>query len=312
MASTQAGTKELERNISTAKMKKRAKMKKKSIPYLLVAPAILFVVGVLGYAIVAGLLMSLYDIRLSFADAPFVGLENYIYLFTNEVFLNSLFVSLIFVFGSVLLGLALSLSFAVSLYKCQRTGNFFKALSLVPYLISGIATAIMFRFLFSGDVGLINMVLTTLGLEGVNFLADPIMALIVCILANVWFVAPFATLVLLSGILSVDKELFDSAKIDGANRFHILSKIILPLISPMMGISMIWLSFASFNMFDVILPLTNGGPGRATEVMALYMYNVAFDELQYSLGSTVMVVILFFNVVTSLVYLKIFNVNSAE
>ncbi|WP_138417891.1 carbohydrate ABC transporter permease [Aquibacillus sediminis] len=307
MASTQVETK-----TSLTQKLKNSSLKKKSIPYLLVFPAILFVVGVLGYAIVAGVLMSLYDMQLSFADAPFIGLQNYIYLFTDSTFLNSLFVSLIFVFGSVVLGLTLSLSFALSLYKCKRSGNFFKALSLVPYLISGIATAIMFRFLFSGDVGLINMILSTFGLDTVNFLANPWWALLICILANVWFVCPFATLILLSGIQSVDQELFDSAKIDGAHKHHILLKIILPLIAPMMGISLIWLSFASFNMFDVILPLTNGGPGRATEVMALYMYNVAFDELQYSLGSTVMVIILFFNVLTSLIYLKVFNVNYSE
>lgn len=312
MASTRIETKELEANVAVPRKAKKPNFKKRAIPYLLVAPAILFVVGVLGYAIAAGLLMSFFDMRLSFSNAPFVGLQNYIYLFTNEVFLSSLFVSLVFVFGSVLLGLTLSLSFALSLYKCQRTGNFFKALSLVPYLVSGIATAIMFRFLFSGDVGLINMILTTFGFSGVNFLAEPAWALLVCILANVWFVAPFATLVLLSGIQSVDKELFDSAKIDGAHRGHILTKIILPLIAPMMGISLIWLSFASFNMFDVILPLTNGGPGRTTEVMALYMYNVAFGELQYSLGSAVMVIILLFNVLTSVIYLKVFNVNSAD
>ncbi|RCW77545.1 carbohydrate ABC transporter permease [Saliterribacillus persicus] len=299
-------------NEKNKKEQKKSKFRKKMIPYILVFPAVLFVIGVLGYAIIAGLLMSLFDIRLSFGDAPFVGLENYIYLFTDEIFLNSLFISLIFVFGSVVLGLALSLSFALSLYKCKRTGNFYKALALVPYLISGIATAIMFRFLFSGDVGLINLILKTVGLDAVNFLADPWWALLVCVLANVWFVCPFATLVLLSGIQSVDPELFDSAKIDGAHRIHILRKIILPLIAPMMGISLIWLSFASFNMFDVILPLTNGGPGRSTEVMALYMYNVAFGELQYSLGSAVMVIILFFNVVTSVIYLKIFNVNYAD
>ncbi|WP_035724904.1 carbohydrate ABC transporter permease [Gracilibacillus boraciitolerans] len=266
----------------------------------------------MGYAIIAGLLMSLYDIRLSFGAAPFIGLENYLYLFTDEVFLNSLIISLVFVFGSVVLGLVLALSFALSLYKCKRTGNFYKALSLVPYLISGIATAIMFRFLFSGDVGLINMILSTLGIDTINFLAEPLWALLICILANVWFVCPFATLVLLSGIQSVDPELFDSAKIDGAHRFHILRKIILPLIAPMMGISLIWLSFASFNMFDVILPLTNGGPGRTTEVMALYMYKVAFGELQYSLGSAVMVIILLFNVITSVIYLKVFNVNYSD
>ncbi|WP_147803724.1 carbohydrate ABC transporter permease [Alkalicoccus halolimnae] len=301
-----------EKNAVQERRDKKRMFRRKLIPYLLITPAVLFVFGVLGYAVIGGLTMSFFDIRLSFGNAAFAGLENYVYLFTNPAFLNSMYVSLIFVFGSVILGLLLALSFALSLYKVRSFSNFFKAMALVPYLVSGIATAIMFRFLFSGDVGMINLMLETVGLSSVNFLASPVWALIICILANVWFVAPFATLILLAGIQGVDNELFESATVDGAKKHHILFKIILPLIAPMMGISLIWLSFASFNMFDVILPLTNGGPGRATEVMALYMYNVAFSELQYSLGSTVMVVILFFNVLVSVIYLKVFNVSSGD
>ncbi|WP_163537448.1 sugar ABC transporter permease [Gracilibacillus sp. YIM 98692] len=286
---------------------KKQKRRKLLTPYLLILPGFLFVFGVLGYAVLYGTLLSLFDMDLMKAETGFVFLDNYIYLFQNAAFLNSLVRSLIFVFGSVSLGLVLSLFFALSLYRATRFGNFLKGLALVPYLVSGIATAVMFRFLFSGDVGLINQVLITLNLDAVNFLAHPNWALFVAVLTNTWFIVPFATLILLSGIQSIDPELFDSATVDGASKSKVLTKIILPLISPMMGISLVWLSFASFNMFDVILPLTGGGPNRATEVLAVYMYNVAFDELKYSLGSAVMVIILIFNVATSALYLKIFN-----
>ncbi|WP_088106134.1 carbohydrate ABC transporter permease [Halalkalibacter urbisdiaboli] len=284
------------------------KFKRKAVPYILILPALLFVVGVLGYAVVAGTVMSLFRVDLNIPGSPFVGLDNYIYLFTTQSFIDSLLRSLVFVFGSVIIGLTLSMIFALSLYKAKKFGNFFKGLALIPFLVSGIATAIMFRFVFSGDVGIINMILRTMGLEPVLFLSSPNWALFVTILANVWFVAPFATLILLAGIQGIDQEMFEAAIVDGANKLTIFGKIILPLIAPMMGISLIWLSFASFNMFDVILPLTGGGPGRATEVMAVYMYNVAFDELKYSLGSAVMVIILLFNVITSMLYLKIFKV----
>ncbi|WP_416150125.1 carbohydrate ABC transporter permease [Salipaludibacillus sp. HK11] len=284
------------------------KFKKKSVPYILIFPALLFVVGVLGYAVVAGTFMSFWGVNLNVPGSPFVGLQNYIELFTTEQFISSLLRSLVFVFGSVVLGLVLAMLFALSLYRAKRFSNFFKGLALIPFLVSGIATAVMFRFVFSGDVGLINMMLTTIGLDQIVFLSSPVWALVVVILANVWFVCPFATLILLAGIQSIDQELFEAAIVDGASRLKIFWNIILPLIAPMMGISLIWLSFASFNMFDVILPLTGGGPGRATEVMAVYMYNVAFSELKYSLGSAVMVIILIFNVITSMIYLKIFKV----
>ncbi|MBU9710570.1 carbohydrate ABC transporter permease [Evansella tamaricis] len=284
------------------------KLKKMAVPYVLVLPALLFVVGVLGYAVIAGTFMSFWGVDLNVPGSPFVGLENYIYLFTTDRFIGSLLRSLVFVFGSVFIGLVFAMGFALSLYKAKKFSNFFKGLALIPFLVSGIATAVMFRFVFSGDVGLINMILATMGIDQILFLSSPNWALFISILANVWFVCPFATLILLAGIQSIDQELFEAAIVDGANKIVIFGKIILPLIAPMMGISLIWLSFASFNMFDVILPLTGGGPGRATEVMAVYMYNVAFNELKYSLGSAVMVIILLFNVVTSFIYLKIFKV----
>ncbi|MFA9458081.1 carbohydrate ABC transporter permease [Halalkalibacter sp. AB-rgal2] len=298
----------IQSNLHPKKSRQWDVLKKRSVPYILIFPALLFVVGVLGYAVIAGTLMSFFDVDLNRPGSPFVWFDNYSYLFTTPIFIESLLRSLVFVFGSIIIGLSLAMIFALSLYKAKKFSNFFKGLALVPFLVSGIATAIMFRFVFSGDVGIINMILTMIGFEPILFLSTPNWALFVTILANVWFVCPFATLILLAGIQSIDQEMFEAAIVDGATKLTIFFKIILPLISPMMGISLIWLSFASFNMFDVILPLTGGGPGRATEVMAVYMYNVAFDELKYSLGSAVMVIILLFNVITSMVYLKIFKV----
>jgi ABC-type sugar transport system permease subunit len=293
----------------TAKDKDR-RFRKKLIPYLLICPAVLFVAGVLAYAVVSGALLSLFRYDLNTIGRPFIWFENYIYLFTNANFLNSLTRSILFVIGSVILGLVLSMIFALSLYRCTKFGNAFKGLALIPYLVSGIATAIMFRFMFSSDVGLINMIIQMMGLDPILFLSDPNWALLVTILANVWGIVPFAVLILLAGIQSIDSEMFEAGIVDGATKLDLFYKILLPLIAPMMGIALIWLSFASFNMFDVILPLTGGGPSRATEFLAVYMYNVAFKEFQYSLGSTVMVIILLFNVTLSVVYLKIFK--SAE
>jgi len=288
-------------------IRKKRTLPKRVIPYLLIFPAILFVLGVLGYAVISGTLLSFFRYDLSYVDKPFVWFDNYIYLFNNENFQNALVRSLIFVLSSVVLGLILAMSFALSLYKVKTMKNTFKGLALIPYLVSGIATAIMFRFMFSSDVGLVNMVLASFGFEPILFLSSPNWAVFVTVLANVWHIVPFSILILLAGLQSIDNELFQAAEVDGANKYYVLTKIILPLIAPMMGIAMIWLSFASFNMFDVVLPLTGGGPNRATEFMAVYMYNVAFTELKYSLGSTVMVFILLFNVGTSMLYLKIFK-----
>ncbi|MEX2443994.1 MAG: sugar ABC transporter permease [Alkalispirochaeta sp.] len=280
---------------------------KKIVPYLLVTPALIFVVGVLAYSVLYGIGMSFFRIDLAIPGKPFVGLDNYRTVFAEDRFINSFQRSLIFVFFSVSGGLLLSFGFAQALYRVKKLSSAFKGLTLVPYLVSGIATAIMFRFLFSGSVGFINQLLMGLGMERIQFLGEPDWAMTIAILANTWFIIPFSTLIILAGLQGLDPDLFEVAKVEGAPKWVVLFKIVIPLIKPMLGISLVWMSFASFNMFDVILPLTGGGPGRATEVLAVYMYRVGFEFLRYSQGAVVMTVILVLNIAVSTFFLRVFR-----
>ena len=280
---------------------------RKAVPYLLITPALIFVVGILAYSVVYGIGMSFFRIDLAIPGRPFIGLENYRVVFAEDRFLNSFRRSLTFVFFSVTLGLLLSFGFAQALYRVKKMSAGFRGFTLVPYLVSGIATAIMFRFLFSGSVGFVNQLLMGMGADRILFLGNPNWALAVVILANTWFIVPFSTLVLLAGLQALDPDLFEVATVEGASKATVLLRIIIPLIKPMIGISLVWMSFASFNMFDVILPLTGGGPGRATEVLAVYMYRVGFDFLRYSQGAVVMAVILVLNIVVSVFFLRVFR-----
>ncbi|MFN3333875.1 MAG: carbohydrate ABC transporter permease [Caldilinea sp.] len=282
-------------------------LQRASAPYLLILPALAFVVGVLAYSVLYGVGMSFFRVDLTRPGTPFVGLGNYATLYASPEFWNSLTRSLIFVFFSVVLGLVLSMSFAYALYRTRRFSGFFKGLTLIPYLVSGIATAIMFRFIFSGNVGLVNQILQAMGFERVLFLSSPNWALTIIILANAWFIIPFSTLVLLAGLQSLDPEILEAARADGATGIRVFFQIIVPLIKPMLGIALVWMSFASFNMFDVVLPLTGGGPGNATEVLAVHMYRVGFEFLRYSEGSAIMTVIWILNIVTSVTLLRIFH-----
>lgn len=275
------------------------------VPYLLALPALAFVGAVLGYGVVNGLWLSLNDVSVYNLERPFVGLANYAELFTDPTFHNSLIRSLIFVAGTIGLGIVVSMGFALLLQEVRTGRGLLRAIALIPYLVSGVAAAVMWRFLFTGEGSLVQSIFARFGMEDLTWLGDPTRALIVVTLANVWFISPFATLILLGGLQSVDTQLYDAAAIDGANGWNRFVHVTLPSIAPMMALSLMWLSFASFNMFDIILPLTGGGPGRATEVLAVYMYQLAFDELDYSSGSAVMIVLLVINLTFSLLYLRI-------
>ena len=278
---------------------------KQFVPYALVIPGLILVLGVLGYAVGGGVVLSLHETDM-FLNKTFVGLKNYIAIADNPRFQNALWRTVGFVVLSIALGISLSMTFALTLYHVGFGRRFFRGLSLVPYFVSGIAAAVMFRFIFTTSGGFVNFVLTGIGLPAPSWLGDPVLAFCVAILANAWFMVPFATLILLGGLQTIDKDIYEAAKLDGSSGMHTFRKITLPLIKPMMGVSLIWVSYISFSTFDIILALTAGGPARATELISVYMYQIAFLELDFGQGSVLMVVLLSFNTALSLVYLKMF------
>lgn len=274
-------------------------------PYLFVIPGLLLVFGILGYAVVGGAILSLNETDM-FLNKTYVGLKNYREVFTDPRFLNALWRTLLFVVISIVLGIGMSMIFALTLYRVTFGRRFFRGLSLIPYFVSGVAAAVMFRFIFTTSGGFANAVLANLGLPTPSWLGNPALAFMVAVLANCWFMVPFATLILLGGLQTIDREIYNSASIDGASDFAVFRRITLPLIKPMMGVSLIWVTYISFSTFDIILALTAGGPQRATELLSIYMFEIAFLELNFGAGSVLMMVLLAFNTALSILYLKVF------
>jgi len=285
------------------------KKRKNLMPYLMVLPTVLFVTGILGYAILVALKDSFFKYPLlSFnARGTFVGFDNYIRLVSEPNFQNSVKITFIFVFGSVILGIILSFILALSIYQLKAKARIFRTLTLIPYLISGVAAAIMWRFLFNGEVGLINHIIYLTGGNQVRWLSNRSLSLMVVTLANAWKMFPMSTMLLLAGLQVIDPDIYDAATVDGSNAFATFFKITLPLLGTYLASSLIWLTFGSFNMFDIIYPLTSGGPNRATEVMAVYMYDLAFKELDFSSASGVMIFLLMLNLAFSVFYSRVFK-----
>ncbi len=264
-----------------------------------------FVFGILGYGVVRAFITSLYQVDMLMVDQPFVGLRNYIELVNNPRFVNSFQRSLVFVGASVTLGTMIAVFVALSIYRLNRFKGTVQALILIPYMVSGISTAVSWRFMFTGTGSLANVVIGLFGFEPMSWLGDPNRAMAVVVLANVWMITPFSVLIVVAGLEAVDPQLFDAAAVDGASGFSLFRYLTLPLIAPMMGVSFIWLSFASFNMFDIILATTGGGPGNATDLMAVYLYRLAFHRLDFSGASAVMIMLLIINVSVSILSLRL-------
>lgn len=290
----------------------RAYWRKKLMPYVLALPSTFLVMGILGYAILVAIKDSLHRYPMLGFSGTFVGLDNYVNLFQTPNFQSSIVITFIFVFGTVVLGLLLSFALALALFSLSTRARIFRTLTLVPYLISGVAAAVIWRFLFNSDAGFINLILRTGGLDPVRWLSDQTNALIVVTLANTWKIFPMSTILLLAGLQVIDKDLYDASTVDGASGTQAFIHITLPLLGSYLATSLIWLTFASFNMFSIIYPLTGGGPVRATEVMALYMYRLAFGELNFSEASAVMIILLALNLLFSLVFIRLFRNRAAD
>jgi len=275
----------------------------------MVIPTIFLVTGVLGYSILIALKDSFYQYPLlNFnAKGTFVGFDNYIKLLVSKNFQNSIGLTFIFVFGTVSLGILLSFILALSIYHLKNKARVFRTITLIPYLISGVAAAIMWRFLFNGEVGFINHVIRSIGGEPISWLSNRYTALMVVTLANVWKMFPMSTMLLLAGLQVIDPDIYDAATVDGSNWYTTFFRITLPLLGSYLASSLIWLTFGSFNMFDIIYPLTAGGPNRATEVMAVHMYDLAFLHLDFSSASVVMIFLLMLNLGFSIFYSRVFR-----
>ena len=277
----------------------------KALPYLFSFPAVMVVSAILAYPVLAGIYQSLFRAPELGLDEEWVGFQNYTDLFNSSDFWWSLYRTAIFVAGNVFVGLTLGLFFSFALYRAVGKFRWMRAATLAPYLISNVAAAVMFRLMFNGDLGIINSFLAWFGIDGPLWLSDQRTAMIVVIFTQVWTDLPLTILLLLGGLMTVDKSYFDAALVDGASPFERARYVTIPLLVPQLVIATVWLSYSTLTGLGVVLALTGGGPLDATTTMAMEMYNIAFRALKFNEALALATVILVLNALLTLVYVRI-------
>ncbi len=170
---------------------------------------------------------------------------------------------------------------------------------VMPGVVIGIVWSVVLN---EASYGLANSILGIVGLGPVGFLSDPQNALVSIILANVWRGTAFSMILLYAGLQGIPDELYEAGKVDGTSKVQSFWYITLPQLSPIIMINMILITIYTLNTFDMILPLTGGGPGRATEVLALRAYNVIFQDFSLAGGSVLAVIMLAISLVITLMY----------
>lgn len=254
-------------------------LRKNLIAYLFLAPALLAIIVVLFYPIASMVVTSMFSRPTMTRPSVFIGLENYLEVLTDPIFptaVKNTFVWTIGVtFGQVILGIY----FALLTHRRFPGRWLVRVLVILPWVLPGIVGAVTWRFMYHQELGLINNVLRAIGLGHLaqSWLGNVQTAMLAAILVGIWKGFGFYALMFLAGLQTIPVELYEAARIDGANGRQQLFKITLPLLRPVAVTStvlgLIWTS----NYFDAIFILTGGGPARATETLPMYVYNTAFS-----------------------------------
>ncbi|HEY3081670.1 MAG TPA: sugar ABC transporter permease [Chloroflexota bacterium] len=245
-------------------------------------PMLLFVL----LPIFGGLFFSFLDWNL-LQPWTFVGLENYRNLVGDPEFWGALRVSATFMAGVVPLGMLLALCLALALNHGRRGILVYRTVYFMPVVTATVAVALLWRWLYAGQLGLINTLLASVGVEGPNWLGDPEWALPAIMLMSVWKGLGYTMVLFLAGLQGIPEHLYDAAKIDGAGAWARFRHVTLPLLSPTTFFILVVGLIGALQVFDQIFVMTGGGPYRATVSVSYFIYETGFKLLHMGYAAAV-------------------------
>ncbi len=280
------------------------------LAFILNIPTLVFLFCTMLFPIGYSLYISLFDLNYKRPNRrPFVGLGNYIDLLKDNDFLMTLGRTGIFVFFSVVLILGLGLLISSLLNEEFKGRNFLRTIVLIPWAIPPVVNGIMWKYILDASYGVLNSVLFQFGLidHYISFLSEPTSAFGWVVFSNVWQNLPFTILLLLAALQTVPKEMYESAKVDGASVFRRFFSITVPMISSTIMVVLIFQTMISLRVFDVIYVMTSGGPGDATSVIGWDLYRESFQFLNFGKGSAIGYIITIITFSLAAFYYRIFK-----
>ena len=278
--------------------------------YLWILPAFLFIILMIGYPLIFNIILSFQDVTTTTILNPvkeFIGFKNYIGVVKDPVFSEVLKNSFIFTIGCVFfqftIGLVLALLFNL---KFPLAGSM-RGVLLITLMVPTVVVSILFRWLLSGDFGLINEILIQMGIleKGIAWLAQPSTALGGVMLANIWIGIPFNMMLLAPGIAAISPSLYEAASIDGAGPFKKFRYITLPMIRPAILVTLVLGFIYTFRIFGLIYAMTSGGPVNSTTVLPILAYKLSFSFFNFGRGAAATLILLVILIIIIIIYLRL-------
>ncbi|MBE0626270.1 MAG: sugar ABC transporter permease [Burkholderiales bacterium] len=253
---------------------------------LLIAPAVTLLVLFQAVPIFIGGSASFRDWMLTNPKKTWVGLAQYISVLTDPAFLEIVLPNtFLFMFASVTISLAFGMALALALNRPFRAQKVVQTILLLPLMVAPVIAAIMMRWMFNDQFGIVNVVLETLGGEPRAWLVDRWSAFAIIVLTDCWLWIPWFALLLLAGLQSLPKSPFEAAAIDGTTPWRVFRHLTVPMLRPVIIVCIVIRSIDAFRTFDIVWALTGGGPARQTELFSIYAYETAFVFLDFGKGS---------------------------
>lgn len=261
---------------------------------LFVGPAVLVMAAACLYPVLSAFQLSLFDWSMGtpWSSARWVGLDNFVSAFSNPRVWSSLWTTLMFAAVCVSAEMALGIGLALALEHPVRGMAFFRTLFILPMMIAPIAVGLTWRYLFDAQFGLINAVLALFGISAKIWLADPTLAFISIVIADIWQWTPFVFIMIIAALANVDSAVIEASRIDGARWWQMTFLVKLPMIMHVIAITLMMRLIDAFRVLEVIYVLTFGGPGDSTEILSLHIYKTAFVGQQLGVAGAVSVLLL--------------------
>ena len=266
------------------------------LAFAFIAPALLFLAATLAWPLVSAFLLSLQNIRGVGTTGEWIGFENYKFILSNKAFWHSTALSLIWVVANAVVQMLLALTAALILHQRFPGVRVARTWIILTWIVPTVVVVMIWRWLFSTSGGMINPILMQVGIieRPVGFFATPEGAFATLVFINSWRWFPFIALMILAGLTRIPNDLYEAARIDGANPIKRFTRITWPLLSPTLTVLLIIGTLLSFNVFDIIWLMTQGGPAGGTRTLPVLIYETAFRSYRMSEAATIAVLSTFF------------------
>ena len=275
--------------------------------FLLPVVAILMIAAFipLGY----GLVLSFHRYKLTIASSRpvFIGFKNYVDMFKDELFIQSLTNNIKFALMTVSIEMVAGVVIAMMISDDSRLTRLLIALLMIPMIIAPVVSGTLWRMMLDRTYGVVNYLLGFIGIPPISFIADYRIAIYAVVFVDCWQFIPFVSLLVLSSIKAIPTSLLDAARVDGATSWKVFTKIVLPMISPVVIIVAMIRFIDAFKIFDVIFVMTQGGPGNATEMLPTYIYRQGIKFLNVGYSSTTAILFIIAMSFVAWIFLRLRN-----